>query len=63
VTVLANPLAIGIGLVMIVVIMAMAFVGFRSRRDRGADLGEVSSQWVMEHRMGPGHDSSRWNQR
>jgi len=58
-----NPLAIGIGVVMIAVVMAMVYVGLRSRRDRGADLGEVSNQWVMEHRMGPGHDSSRWNQR
>jgi hypothetical protein len=48
--------------------VSLAFVavliGLRVRRDRGTDLGEVSSQWVMEHRMGPGgHDSGRWNQR
>jgi hypothetical protein len=59
---LLNPLAIGAGVVTIALIVA--FVGLRWRRDRGPDLGEVSNQWVMEHRMGPGgHDSSRWNQR
>jgi hypothetical protein len=63
VNVLANPLALGIGVVMIVVVTAMAFVGLRSRRERGTDLGEVSTQWVMEHRSGPGHDPARWNQR
>jgi hypothetical protein len=61
VNVFVSPLTISIGLVTIALIAA--FIAARSRRDRGVDLGEVSNQWVMEHRMGPGHDSSRWNQR
>ena len=59
--VFVNVLAISVGLVTIGLIIA--FVVLRSRRERGADLGEVSSQWVMEHRSASGHDSSRWNQR
>jgi hypothetical protein len=51
----------GAGLLAIAVIIA--FVVLRSRREHGADLGEVSNQWVMEHRMGSGQDSSRWNSR
>ena len=58
--VFVNVLAISVGLVTIGLIIA--FVVLRSRRERGADLGEVSNQWVMEHRMGSGQDSSRWNQ-
>ena len=56
-----NVLAIGVGLLAVGLIIA--FVVMRSRRERGTDLGEVSNQWVMEHRMGSGQDSSRWNQR
>jgi hypothetical protein len=56
-----NTLAVSSGLVTIAVIMA--FAAFRSRRGRTTDLGVVSNQWVMEHRMGPGQDSTRWNQR
>ena len=58
---LVSALVIGFGVATFASIMA--FVGLRSRRARGADLGEVSNQWVMEHRMGPGNDPSRWNQR
>jgi len=58
---IVSVLAISAGLVTIALIIA--FVVMRSRRDQGADLGEVSNQWVMEHRMGSGQDSSRWNQR
>ena len=53
-----NPL-ISLGLAIVVLIL---FVMFRSRRDRRGDLGQVSSQWIMEHRAS-GQDSSRWNQR
>ena len=58
---LVSVLAISAGLVTIALIIA--FVVLRSRRERGTDLGEVSNQWVMEHRIGSGQDSSRWNQR
>ena len=58
---IVTVLAISAGLVTIALIIA--FVVLRSRRERGTDLGEVSNQWVMEHRMGSGQDSSRWNQR
>jgi hypothetical protein len=57
---IVSVLAISAGLVTIALI---AFVVLRSRREHGTDLGEVSNQWVMEHRMGSGQDSSRWNQR
>ena len=57
----ASPLVIGAALTAIALVIAVALR--RSRRDRRADLGEVSSQWVMEHRAASGHDSSRWNQR
>jgi len=50
-----NPL-ITLGLAVVVLIV---FVMFRSRRDRRSDLGQVSSQWIMEHRSGSGQDSSR----
>jgi hypothetical protein len=57
-----GPLAIVVAVAAVVFVAIL--IGFRSRRGRGTDLGEVSSQWVMEHRMGPGgHDSTRWNQR
>jgi hypothetical protein len=56
-----NPLVISVALVVIALIMAL--VALRSRRDRQRDLGEVSNQWVMEHRSASGHDSARWNQR
>ena len=59
---LVSPLSIGVAVAAIAFVAVL--VGLRVRRDRGTDLGEVSSQWVMEHRMGPGgHDSGRWNQR
>ena len=58
---IVSVLAISAGLVTIAIIIA--FVVLRSRREHGTDLGEVSNQWVMEHRMGSGQDSSRWNQR
>jgi hypothetical protein len=54
-----NPFALAAGLVTFVVLLTV--VAMRWRRARGTDLGEVSSQWVIEHRMGPAHD--RWNQR
>ena len=57
---IVSVLAISAGLVAIALI---AFVVLRSRREHRTDLGEVSNQWVMEHRMGSGQDSSRWNQR
>jgi len=42
----------------------VAFVVRRSQRGRGGDLGEVSSQWLIEHRAGAGYDvSSRWSNR
>jgi len=56
-----SPLTIGVGVAAIALIMA--FVRMRSRSDRGADLGEVSNQWMMEHRSGSGQDQSRWTQR
>jgi hypothetical protein len=43
--------------------LLVAFVALRWRREQPADLGEVSSQWIVEHRAAAGHDSSRWNQR
>lgn len=58
---IVSVLAISAGLVTIALIIF--FVVLRSRREHGTDLGEVSNQWVMEHRMGSGQDSSRWNQR
>ena len=41
----------------------VAFVVRRSQRGRGGDLGEVSSQWLIEHRTGAGYDVSRWSNR
>jgi len=55
-----SPL-ISLGLATVALIVAL--VVFRSRRHRQADLGQVSSQWIMEHRAASGQDSSRWNQR
>ena len=40
-----------------------AFVAYRSRRNRSEDLGQVSSQWVTEHRSATGYDMSRWHRR
>jgi hypothetical protein len=57
---IVSVLAISAGVTIALII---AFVVLRSRREHGTDLGEVSNQWVMEHRMGSGQDSSRWNQR
>ncbi len=54
---------LAIGAVLLTIALIIAFVVLRSRREHGEDLGEVSNQWVMEHRMGSGQDSSRWNQR
>jgi len=48
---------------LVTIALITTFVVLRSRREHGTDLGEVSNQWVMEHRMGSGQDSSRWNQR
>ena len=31
----------------------------RQRTGPRADLGEVSSQWISEHRLGPNQDSGR----
>jgi hypothetical protein len=31
----------------------------RQRSGPRADLGEVSAQWISEHRLGPNRDSSR----
>ena len=56
-----NVFALTAGLLTLAVLMTI--VAMRWRRGRGTDLGAVSSQWVMEHRMGPGHDSANWNRR
>jgi len=53
-----------IGLVGVAIASIVAFVVHRSQRVRGGDLGEVSSQWLIEHRAGAGYDvSSRWSNR
>ena len=31
----------------------------RLRTEPRADLGEVSTQWISEHRLGPNRDSDR----
>jgi hypothetical protein len=37
----------------------VSLVVTRIRGDRLSDLGTVSSQWIAEHRLGPGNDSRR----
>lgn len=59
-----SPIVIGVAILAVAALVT--FIAVRLRRDpgeRAADLGEVSSHWVMEHRAGSGHDSSRWGQR
>jgi len=56
-----NALVLSAGLVTLAVLMTV--IVLRWRRGRGIDLGTVSTQWVVEHRMGPGHEANRWNQR
>jgi len=52
-----------IGLAGVAIVLIVAFVLRRSQRGRGDALGEVSSQWLIEHRAGAGHDVSRWSNR
>jgi hypothetical protein len=52
-----------IGLAVVVIASIVAFVVRRSQRGRGGDLGEVSSQWLIEYRAGAGYDVSRWSNR
>ena len=52
-----------IGLAGAAIASIVAFVARRFRRGRGGDLGEVSSQWLIEHRTGAGYDVSRWSNR
>jgi hypothetical protein len=52
-----------IALAGVAIVSIVAFVLRRSQRGRGDDLGEVSSQWLIEHRAGAGYDVSRWNNR
>ena len=53
-----------IGLAGVAIASIVAFVVRRSQRERGGDLGQVSSQWLIEHRAGAGYDvSSRWSNR
>ena len=40
-----------IGLAGVAIASIVAFVVRRSQRGRGGDLGEVSSQWLIEHRL------------
>jgi hypothetical protein len=47
-----------IGLAAVAIASIVAFVMRRSQRGRGADLGQVSSQWLIEHRAGAGYDVS-----
>ena len=37
----------------------VALVTSWRRGDDSTDMGAVSHQWLMEHRLGPGHDSRR----
>jgi len=37
----------------------VSLIAARIRGDRLSDLGSVSSQWIAEHRLGPGNDSRR----
>jgi hypothetical protein len=52
-----------ISLAGVAIASIVAFVVRRSQRGRGGDLGEVSSQWLTEHRAGAGYDASRWSNR
>jgi len=52
-----------IGLAGVAIASIVAFVARRSLRGRSGDLGEVSSQWLIEHRTGAGYDVSRWSNR
>jgi len=52
-----------IGLAGVAIASIVAFLVRRSHRRRGVDLGEVSSQWLIEHRAGAGYDVSRWTNR
>jgi len=52
-----------ISLAVVAIASIVAFVVRRSQRGRGGDLGEVSSQWLIEHRTGADYDVSRWSNR
>ena len=53
-----------IGLAGVAIASIVAFVVRRSQRGRGGDLGQVSGQWLIEHRAGADYDvSSRWSNR
>ena len=52
-----------IGVVGVAIASIVAFVVRRSQRGRSDDLGEVSSQWLIEHRAGAGSDVSHWTNR
>jgi hypothetical protein len=52
------------GLAGAAIVSIVAFVVRRSQRERGGGLGQVSSQWLIEHRAGAGYDvSSPWSNR
>jgi multisubunit Na+/H+ antiporter MnhC subunit len=55
-------IAIAIGVAVTLAVVA-AFIARRLGRDQTADLGQVSSQWVMEHRSTTGYDTSLWHRR
>ena len=52
-------------IVLLVVVAGVAAIAglvavfARQRTGPRADLGEVSSQWISEHRLGPNRDSGR----
>jgi hypothetical protein len=50
----AGWIALGMGSAVAVFLVAASWL----RRDRDADLGSVSHQWIAEQR-GPGYDSRR----
>ena len=52
-----------LSLAAVVFAVVAAFVAHRSRRSRTDDLGQVSNQWVTEHRSATGYDTSRWQRR
>jgi hypothetical protein len=56
-------IVIVVGLAGVAIASIVAFVVRRSQRGRSGDLGEVSSQWLIEHRAGAGYDVSRWSNR